>query len=353
MKQKEIVYHSLAIIAFVFLPVLLYPHPPEAENILFASPTIRDFIGNALMMAFFYINYYYFIPKIYLDKKYLIYGCLLIAFLLLISWFPSFVTGRFLREANTFHHGAMPPPPMSGHFPAHFPPKPSEGTFLEEIKHHIFVYGIVVLFSILLHTRNRLLKTENEKLQAELSNLKAQIHPHFLFNTLNSIYALAIRKDDKTPETIIKLSEFMRYLLKDANQHQVALEKEVTYIENYIDLQKSRLRNSVAIDYWRTGNFNDKQIAPLLLFNYIENAFKHGVNPEENSKISIKISLVDQHLSLEVKNNIVTQKNTENSLNIGMPNTQERLDLLYPKKYSLAIQKTAETYTVLLDILLT
>jgi LytS/YehU family sensor histidine kinase len=250
-------------------------------------------------------------------------------------------------EPNTFTKENIPP------IPAHFPPKPSEGTFFEEIKHHIFVYGIVVLFSILLHTRNRLLKIENEKLQAELSNLKAQIHPHFLFNTLNSIYALAIRKDDKTPETIIKLSEFMRYLLKDANQNQVSLEKEITYIENYLDLQKSRLRNSVAIEFWRSGNFTGKQIAPLLLFNYIENAFKHGVNPEENAKISIKISLIDQFLSLEVKNNIVRQQNNESSLNIGMPNTQERLDLLYPKKYSLDIQKTEEIYTVLLQIQLT
>jgi LytS/YehU family sensor histidine kinase len=162
-----------------------------------------------------------------------------------ISWFYK---GRYATYAQAFHH---------------FAPKPSEGTFIEEIKHHIFVYGIVILFSILLHTRNRLLKAENEKLQAELSNLKAQIHPHFLFNTLNSIYALAIRKDDKTPETIIRLSEFMRYLLKDVNQSQVSLEKEITYIENYLDLQKSRLRNSVSIEYLCSGNFSTKQIAPL------------------------------------------------------------------------------------------
>ncbi|MEA5141109.1 sensor histidine kinase [Arcicella rigui] len=350
MTQKEIIFHASAIITFVFLPVLIYPHPPEAQNILFASPTIRDFIGNALMMVFFYINYYYFIPKVYLNERYFVYAGILIAFLFLICWFPSFITGRFVPY--NFPDGE-PFPPIKHHFPVHFAPKPRDGSFLEEIKHHIWVYAIVVLFSILLHTRNRLLKAENEKLQAELSNLKAQIHPHFLFNTLNSIYALAIRKDDKTPETIIRLSEFMRYLLKDVNQNQVSLEKEISYIENYLDLQKSRLRNSVAIEYWRSGNFSAKQIAPLLLFNYIENAFKHGVNPEENSKISIKISLNDQLLSLEVKNNVVTQQKNENSLHIGMPNTQERLDLLYPKKYVLDIQKTEETYTVLLQIQLT
>lgn len=349
MTQKEIIFHSSAIIAFVFLPVLIYPHPPEAENIFFATPTIRDFIGNALMMVFFYINYYYLIPKVYLNERYFVYAVILVAFLLLICWLPSLITGRF--ASHGFTREDMPPMPK--HFPHHFAPKPSEGTFIEEIKHHIFVYGIVILFSILLHTRNRLLKAENEKLQAELSNLKAQIHPHFLFNTLNSIYALAIRKDDKTPETIIRLSEFMRYLLKDVNQSQVSLEKEITYIENYLDLQKSRLRNSVSIEYLCSGNFSTKQIAPLLLFTYIENAFKHGVNPEENSKISIKISLDDQILSLEVKNNIVTQQKNENSLHIGMPNTQERLDLLYLKKYSLDIKKTEETYTVLLQIQLT
>ncbi|MFY7830001.1 MAG: sensor histidine kinase [Flectobacillus sp.] len=346
MTQKEIIFHSSAIIAFVFLPVLLYPHPPEAENVFLAAPTIRDFIGNALMMIFFYINYYYFIPKVYLNKQYFVYAGILVFFLFLICWLPSIITGRFVP--NNFSEGALPPFPHR--LPQHFTPKPSEGSFIMEVKHHIFVYGIVILFSILLHTRNRLLKAENEKLQAELFNLKAQIHPHFLFNTLNSIYALAIRKDDKTADTIIQLSEFMRYLLKDVNQNLVSLEKEITYIENYIDLQKTRLRRSVTIEYVCSGNFSSKQIAPLLLFNYIENAFKHGVNPEENSKIRINISLVNQLLSLEVTNNIVTQQNNESSLYIGMPNTEERLNLLYPQKYFLNIKKTEATYTVLLQI---
>jgi LytS/YehU family sensor histidine kinase len=346
--RKEIVSHILGIIAFLFLPILLFPHPPEAENILFAKPTIRDFVGNALMLGFFYFNYYYLIPKFYLSKKYVVYFLVLIGFLFLICWLPSFVTGRNIFEKNVVpleRHS-----PISSLLEAKMPPPPMESSFWEEIKHHIFLYGIVILFSILLHTRNRLLKSENDKLQAELSNLKAQIHPHFLFNTLNSIYALAIRKDDKAAETIVKLSEFMRYLLKDSNQNSVSLEKEIAYIENYIDLQKSRLRNSVKLDYQTIGNFNGKQIAPLLLFTYIENAFKHGVNPDEDSVINIVIEIQENHLKLEVKNNIVTENNRESSLEIGLQNTQERLLMLYPDTHKLLISNANGIYTVKLTI---
>lgn len=342
--------HALGIIAFLFLPIFLYPQPPEAQNLLLAQPTIRDFIGNAMMLGFFYANYYFFIPTFYLSQKYTLYFVILAVFLVLICWLPSFFTG------HDIFNGSMPksiPSVENDHFMGeNMPPRPLGNSFLEEIKHHIFVYGLVVLFSVLLHTRNRLFKTENDKLQAELSNLKAQIHPHFLFNTLNSIYALAIRKDDKAPDTIVKLAEFMRYLLKDSSQDLVALDKEISYIENYIDLQKSRLRNSVQLSYHIIGSFEGHQIAPLLLFIYIENAFKHGVNPDENSVISILIEVIETTLTLTVVNNIVTANNKESSLNIGLYNTQERLKMIYPNKHKLLITHTKEEYRVKLEIAL-
>lgn len=127
-------------------------------------------------------------------------------------------------------------------------------------------------------------KIKNEKLQAELfSSLKLQIHPHFLFNTLNSTMRSAIKRDDKTADTVLIFSDFMRYLLQDSYQNEVLLEKEIQYISNYIELQKSRLRNSVIIEFEKKGIFIIKKLLPIL-FTFVENAFKYGANPDENSE---------------------------------------------------------------------
>jgi len=192
-------------------------------------------------------------------------------------------------------------------------------------------------------------KIKNEKLQAELSHLKLQIHPHFLFNTLNSIYASAIKKDDKTADTVLIFSDFMRYLLQDSYQNEVLLEKEIQYISNYIELQKSRLRNSVIIEFEKEGNFYNKKIAPLILFTFVENAFKYGVNPDENSEIKIGISIKENELNFTVFNRIVTTKNIESS-NIGIKNTKERLMLYYPQKHTLEIKEDPKAFVVNLKI---
>ncbi len=358
-KKQPWLAHILGIIAFLIVPLLFAPHPPEAKDILFEKPTIRDFLASCFMLLFFYLNYYLFIPKLYFKKKYVVYGLLVLVGLLLISYLPSVLTGHDLFSPKPsvggiplggIPLGGIPSDGVPFDNAGKFPPRPDNFSPLQEIRHHIFLYAAVIMFSVLLRVRSLLLKTENEKLQAELSNLKAQIQPHFLFNTLNSIYALAIRKDDKAPETIVKLSEFMRYLLKDSNQSLVSLEKEMVYIENYIDLQKSRLRNSVKLHYQANGDFEAKEIAPLVLFTYIENAFKHGVNPDQDSEISITINVIENNLKLEVFNKIVSELNRETSLNIGLKNTAERLQMMYADKHKLLIINRDGIYKVNLQI---
>lgn len=339
--------HLLGAITFLIVPILFAPHPPEAKNILLAAPTIRDFLASCFMLLFFYLNYYLFIPRFYFKKKYVEYGVFILLGLIVISYLPSVLTGHDLLVQ---HSPSAVNPPFHGEGEKKFPPRPDSFNPLQEIRHHIFLYAAVIMFSVLLRVRSRMFKAENDKLYAELANLKTQIHPHFLFNTLNSIYALAIRKDDKTPETIVKLSEFMRYLLKDSNQNVVALDKEITYIENYIDLQKSRLRNSVKVHYQTSGDFRGLTIAPLVLFTYIENAFKHGVNPDQDSEISITISVLAGKLTLAVTNKLVTMLNKETSLHIGLRNTAERLEIMYPDKYRLVINDTEGLYRVLLEM---
>jgi len=183
-------------------------------------------------------------------------------------------------------------------------------------------------------------KVEKESLNAELLQLKAQIHPHFLFNTLNSIYALVIRRDDRAADTLIKLSEFLRYMIRDAHHQHVPLEKETTYITNYIDLQRARLRDSVHIDYKQDGGVAGKSIAPLLLFSFIENAFKHGVNPDEPSAISITLTITGKTLRLVVVNNKVNVNSMVISTGIGLKNAKERLRLLYPDTHLLTMTIT-------------
>ena len=142
-------------------------------------------------------------------------------------------------------------------------------------------------------------------MKSELSFLKAQINPHFLFNTLNSIYALAIKKDDKTADAVVQLSELMRYIMTNANDDVIALDKEINYINNFVQLQKTRLGNTVNVDYAVEGNAFGKCITPLILISFIENAFKHGVNPNQNSEIVIRITIVEDYLTLFVSNNKV------------------------------------------------
>lgn len=205
----------------------------------------------------------------------------------------------------------------------------------------------MLIFSLLLRVREQLKQTEQAKANAELSYLKAQINPHFLFNTLNSIYSLAILKSEKTADAVVKLSDMMRYVLNDSNANFVLLEKEINYISSYIELQRMRLASNVQLSYLCEGNIHDKKIAPLVLIPLIENAFKHGVNSEENSNIEIRIHVSDTQLKMSVKNNCVTtNNNTLNKSGLGIENTTQRLKLLYPENYTLNISEIDKTFTV-------
>jgi LytS/YehU family sensor histidine kinase len=296
------------------------------------------------MLLFFFLNFYVLIQALYIKKKFVSYGFILFICFLAVCILPSLITGH-----NPFYPNIDFLPKIHNGDRDFMSNRPNGFFFLEEIRHHVFLFVAVIFSSAFFREKVRNKNIENEKLQAELSHLKTQIHPHFLFNTLNSIYALSIKNDNKAPETIIKLSEFMRYLLKESNQDEVLLEKEITYIDNYIDLQKSRLRNTVDLEYNANGDFWKYKIAPLLLFPFIENAFKYGVNPDENSVIKITIKSIENDLNMTVFNHKVSVINIESS-KIGLQNTLDRLQLYYPKKHSLTIEENEQSYTVNLRI---
>lgn len=203
--------------------------------------------------------------------------------------------------------------------------------------------------SLFLRTREHLQRVEGEKLQTELNFLKAQIQPHFLFNTLNSIYALVVQKNDHAADAVVMLSDFLRYIIREAGNKQVDLAKELQFIENYLGLQKARLGNTVELEYTLPEATSGESIAPLILFSFVENAFKHGVNPEEASSIKIQIGL-DQHvLALKVFNKKVNTLQQELG-GIGVQNTRERLMHLYPHRHQLEILDNPTDYTVHLTI---
>lgn len=194
-----------------------------------------------------------------------------------------------------------------------------------------------------------------EKLEAELKFLKSQIHPHFLFNTLNSLYSLTIKKSDAAPEVVLKLSALMRYLLHETNEKFVPLKKEIDYIKNYIDLEKLRYQNRVEISFNVYGNINGSMIAPMLILPFVENAFKHAVNKEiEQTWITIELTMLEDNMTLKVENSLPEEDEVITEIDmakgIGLRNVKRRLELLYRDKYELKISKDDLSYSALLKL---
>jgi hypothetical protein len=199
-------------------------------------------------------------------------------------------------------------------------------------------------------------KVENESMQSELRFLKSQINPHFLFNTLNSLYALTLKKDDKAPDIVIKLSEMMRYMLYECNEPRVPLRKEINYLQNYLDLERLRQRKGINIELKVNGHVTDQMIAPLMLIPFLENSFKHGINA------NIKDGFVIATLNVEPRSVYLVLENSKGSVmpsqvhgnrpsgGIGLVNVRRRLDLLYKDRYELNIRESPSTYAVHLDL---
>jgi Histidine kinase len=357
--KKTVSFYALHL--FIGLGFMLLPYLLTSSGSVFSLPDLSGnghdriyFFTYFMLLIFFYFNYYYLIPKVYFSKKVVLYFTIIFLFFLFFLWVSAYFDHperNFLDFG--FKDNFSPPkgefPPLNRKFPPpnHSDFKPMNGP-QTQYGHSLLVYLIGVATSLLFAINNRLQKVEKDKMKSELSFLKAQINPHFLFNTLNSIYALAIKKDDKTADAVVQLSELMRYIITNANDDVIGLDKEINYINNFVELQKTRLGNTVAIEYAVEGNVYGKCITPLILISFIENAFKHGVNPNQNSEIVIKISIVNEYLTLFVSNYKV--ENLQSDSGIGLQNTIERLGLLYPNNHVLTIEDNPENYIVNLTI---
>ncbi|MDC8004255.1 histidine kinase [Aureisphaera galaxeae] len=217
-----------------------------------------------------------------------------------------------------------------------------------------FLTPAALLFTYrLFKNQQSLLQLREQKRLAELSALKNQLNPHFLFNTLNNLYALAIERSDKTPEVIERLSEMLDYMLYRCKDDYVSLEKEVNLIENYLALEKIRYGKRVAIEFENNSNGNVK-IAPLILLTFIENAFKHGVSQElDQASIRILLNSNDEEISFMITNtkpNTIVQNKNVSSEALGLENVTKQLNLLYPEAYELVINDLSNSYEVHLSI---
>jgi sensor histidine kinase YesM len=190
------------------------------------------------------------------------------------------------------------------------------------------------------------LQAEQEKFTAQLQLLKAQLHPHFLFNTLNNIYSFALERSSKTPEMVLRLSSLLSYMLYDCKANEVLLEKEVDVMKNYIDLEKERYGDKIDISVNIEGDIQDKYITPLLILPFLENAFKHGTSEQlERPWMSVDIAVKDHSLRCKV----VNSKNEfvpfhENG--VGIDNVKKRLEFLYPGQYDLKLADEVEFFVV-------
>lgn len=295
--------------------------------------------GEAFLMTFIetlsyafisYINYSLLIPNFLQKKRYLFYG---IGILILLM---VYINGVRLSGLETYLY---------------------EGSNWR----NNFSMTINVILFVLLSTlysyyqqwqvaRERQLQLRSEKLAAELKFLKTQISPHFIFNTLNNIYSLAIQKHDNTAPMVSQLSSIMRYIIYDGAQEQIALDKDIKNLNHYIQLQLLRKPISQNVDFYTEGDFTKKSIAPLLLLNFVENCFKHS-DIDENSTAWIKINIcLDQDkLDFEAQNTYQTKPNTAIG-GIGIENTKRQLQLRYPNQYQLDITQKEGIYSLRLQL---
>jgi len=304
-----------------------------------------DYIYTALfhisLIIGIYINLLVLIPGLLSKKRYFLYGVLLVLLILATAMFNLFFFDQWVGYI------------MPGYYFI------SYYEFIDIVKFVVVYIGITSLIKLskawfeLSETNRRLSQLQKEKIETELKALKGQINPHFLFNSMNSIYSLALNQSPKTPEIILKLSEIMRYIIYEANVDYVDLTKEVEYLKDYIDIQELRTNKRASLLFEVTGELNNIRIAPLLFFPLVENSFKHGIKGATGkSFVHIHLHVSEKNLVFAIENNkgIPVDIEKNHFQGIGLDNVRKRLEMIYPGLHELTITETSETFKVVLTI---
>jgi len=334
-------------VALFSLPLLFRPHSGpglQGRQLPWLIP-IPIWTNDVFMLIAFYTNLLLLMPRFFDRKKwgiYVLFSCIFLA----ISFFLPSIS----RAADHFFGQNM----MHDMHRMNHPPRGFEFRQFSFIYMFAIVWAISMVFFLFEKLQESLRRSEMiyaTALQSELSYLKAQVNPHFLFNTLNNIYVLTLKKSDDASLAVMKLSNLMRKITTDSGIDFVPFYEEESFIRDYIELQELRLTGKTKVNYELAGDFDSLKIAPRILIPFIDNAFKYGVSNRYDSEIKIRFEFIEKSMYFTIQNAIhpLGGENLESS-GVGLENSQRRMDLLYKDKYILKITKTPETYHILLKI---
>jgi two-component system, LytTR family, sensor kinase len=339
-ERNRWLWHLVFWVSYVLFFTILYGS--------FDNDYYREFMVLIELLPFkiavTYLMLYVFVPKFLLRKKYFLFAIFFII--------TSITFGVPYRLISYYYLYPI-------YWPEHaFSLHPLNVAKI--IKSLVSIYTVtaiailIKLIKLAFHNQQETNKLNSEKLEAELKFLKSQIHPHFLFNTLNNLYALTLKKDDKAPEIVLKLSELLDYMLYECNVPTIDIKREISHIENYIDLEKIRYGDRLKVDFINNGKLSDVKIAPMLILPFVENAFKHGASGEiESPWIKIDLSIDDKQLVLNVENSKETRAIVDDqgyTEGIGLKNVKRRLELLYKNNYKLDVVDKGKAYLVVLKL---
>ena len=340
-KKKFIPLHFVFWIGVWFFYVYFFSY--NSVNTNYVTSFSSFLLPVTIITTYFVV--YYLIPKYLLTKKYKrfvlysLYTLVFTTYLILLAIFGSFVFLSNMEIQNM--------PPMSRNYVF----------VLILVTLVVFMVSFISLLSYNFKTlsenkelQNKILETQLQLKEQEINYLKNQIHPHFLFNTLNTIYGFALKQSKNTPDIILKLSNLLDYILYQVEKPKVNLKEEVTHIKEYIELEKIRFQDTLKVTFISKDISEKVQIAPMLLIPFVENAFKHGGLTDGFIQVDVSIHLMDNQLQFMIKNTVLTDEVKAENGGIGLENIKKRLDLLYKNHHQLDIQTKENWYTVKLNI---
>jgi len=337
LSSRHILIHIAGWIFFVLMTILILNNPDEGFLRLFENVGVMLMLIASvfLMISFFYLNRKVLIPEYFFQRKYFVYSITVLLFVFLLMSLP------FIMRVSVNSSFDKPGPQLLNHL-------------LSTALLFVLVFVVSTAGPVLkrwIDAENSAVELENQRLSAELSFLKSQVNPHFLFNTLNNIYALSVNNDPVAAESILKLSQLLRYLLQEAQNETVSINKEIEHLRQYIDLQKLRLTKKVTVNFEMAFDSSGFSIAPLLLLPFVENAFKYGISAHEESKIEIKLSYKSSVFEFTVNNTLNNGSRVDiESTGIGVDNVRKRLELSYPGNFELNIKSNTVSHSVYLKI---
>ena len=357
-KRQEkitVLLHVFAWVSFLSLPILFIKNRGVEVFDLFKHWQFW-FFGLCFIVPY-YLNSLLWTPYVIRKKKYVLYviSIVLIGFVFAF-WLRPFdklmQMGNIPGKESPFHKERPFPPPMRDgevrpfpmpHPPGKMPPPSQKGIKRLDISSVYIVLLVIILGSLLrmvqywIQSQQKVQQIQHEWTKAELAFLKAQVHPHFLFNTLNNIYSLALTSDPSTATSIYKLSQLMRYYMDERNEEEVDLKEEVQAIQDFIGLQKLRVGPNCTLTERYEGLDIPKKIYPFILFPFVENAFKYGLRASEFCYLDFCIQVHDDRCVMSVKNSVLVEPTMQPSSGIGLKNTRKLLEHLYPNKFELDI----------------